>query len=485
MTRRSFVAGTLAAPALLSQNARRRNIVFILTDDHRYNMIGAMGHPWLKTPQLDKALATGVHFQNAFVTSSLCSPSRASILTSQYMHSHRVLDNFSPLNPSIPTFPQLLQKNGYRTAFLGKWHMGGDSDEPRPGFSHWVSFQGQGEYNDPTFNVNGNRRKTPGYVTDILTDEAERFIRQKSSTPFMLYLSHKAVHHPFQPPSRHRDLYNREPVPYPETMAYKEERYERWPEWVKRRRYTRHGVDGAMGQTSTFDEFYRDYCKCLASIDESVGRVRTALEESGQLNDTLFVYMGDNGYMWGEHGLVDKRAMYEASIRVPMIAHCPDLFSGGKRERGMVLNLDIGPTFLEAAGIPAPATMQGRSLLPLLADRARDWRTEFLYEYEWERDFPYTPTIAGLRTDRYSLMQYYGLWDLDELYDVAKDPEQIRNLLGSVRIRSRGRVIENVQDPELRNLLSGLQDRMAKLLEQTGGDPRLAGRAVEGFRFAL
>ena len=482
-TRRSFLqslASAAAAPAVLSA-APKRNLVFILTDDHRWDMFGATGHPWLRTPELDRFRQGGVAFDNAFVTSSLCSPSRASILTSLYMHSHGVRDNFTPLNPSLPTFPRLLQDAGYRTAFLGKWHMGGATDERRPGFDDWISFRGQGEFFNPTINFNGDRRRVDGYVTDILTGEATRFIRDNRSRPFCLYLSHKAVHHDFQPAPRHAGLYRTDPVPYPASMPYRPEYYRQLPEWVRRRRYSRHGVDGLMGQTATFDEFYRDYCRCLMAIDESTGAVMEALESQGLANDTLVIYMGDNGYLWGEHGLVDKRSMHEPSIRVPLMARCPDLFEGGRAAPEMALNLDIGPTFLEAAGLAAAASMHGRSLLPLLQGKATDWRHEFLYEYEWERDYPYTPTITGLRTDRHSFMRYYGVWDIDELYDIQRDPDQMRNLMADVRIElNRGRLFHQIQDEELRQLVRGLQVRMARLLEQTGGDPALSGLVGEG-----
>jgi len=483
MTRKRFLqtmGAASAAPALLSRPSKR-NLILILVDDHRFDMMSGLGHPWLKTPHLDRLMRGGAAFPNAFVTTSLCSPSRASILTGQYMHAHRVRDNFTPLETSIPTFPQLLQRAGYRTGFVGKWHMGGASDERRPGFDHWISFRGQGEYFDPLLNVNGVRRRVKGYVTDILTAEALRFLRGHRGRPFCLYFSHKAVHHDFQPAPRHRDLYRTEKVPRPESMFYRQEVYEQWPEWVRRRRYSRHGVDGLLGQTATFDEFYRAYCRCLMAVDESIGQVMDSLDELGLLNDTLVLYLGDNGYLWGEHGLVDKRAMYEPSIRIPLFAHCPDLFDGGRTVDRMALNLDIGPTLLDAAGLAPPPSFHGRPLLPLLQDRSLEWRNEFLYEYEWERDYPYTPTITGLRTERYSFMQYYGLWDIDELYDISQDPEQMTNLLGSVRIiRQRGRLFHQIKDEKLRATVRGLQQRMARILAATGGDPRLSGLVQQG-----
>jgi N-acetylglucosamine-6-sulfatase len=488
MNRRVFLAALGAAPAVRTQPARR-SIVFVLADDHRYDYIGALGHPWLqgRTPNMDRMIRNGVHFSNAFVTSSLCSPSRASILTGLYMHTHGVTDNFTPLDPQFPIFPKLLQQNGYRTAFIGKWHMGGSSDAPRPGFDHWLSFRGQGEYQDPEVNRNGTRHRERGNMTDILTAEAERFVADNASRPFCLYLSHKAVHAPFQPAARHAGLFEGLSVPRPRTMLWKEEYYRQWPAWVRKRRPTRHGVDGMLDSDEPFEAHYRRYCQCLLGIDDSLGSVFEVLQRRRLLEDTLVIYMGDNGYMWGEHGLIDKRAMYEASIRVPLMAHCPSLF--GKEPRqvdAMALNLDIGPTFLNAAGVKVPPSMQGRSLLPAVAGNAADWRRAFLYEYAWEQDFPYTPTIAGLRTETHSLMHYPGIWDLPELYDLRSDPEQITNLLAEARIgtRKRGRYVNHVSDPATRLLVEGLQERMAKLLEATGGDPRLAGRTTADDRFA-
>jgi N-acetylglucosamine-6-sulfatase len=487
MLRRQFLAATAAAG--IAQQ-RRRNIVFILADDHRYDMIGGLGHPWLKghTPHLDRLLRDGVHFRNAFVTTSLCSPSRASILTGRYMHAHGVTDNFTPLDPKLPAFPQLLQSAGYRTGFFGKWHMGGDSDQPQPGFDEWLSFRGQGEYADPEVNRNGRREKRKGYTTEVLTNEARKFVADNAAGPFCLYLSHKAVHAPFQPLERHANLFEGLPVPRPRTMEVCEEFYAEWPEWVRRRRPTRHGVDGAIGGDLPFDELYRRYCQCLIGIDDSVGQVLNELENAKLLNDTLVVYMGDNGYMWGEHGLIDKRAMYESSIRVPLIAHCPSLFGSNHQTDAMVLNLDLAPTFLSLAGVRVPSSVQGRSWLEVAGGRTpADWRRDFIYEYAWEQDFPYTPHIIGLRNETHSLMSYPGTWDIPELYDIRADPEQSANLLAGARIgpRMRGRYAHHIADPQVRKTVESMQSRLAASLAQTGGDPRLAGKIGENDRFAF
>lgn len=470
MTRRHFAAGVAAAPLPAAQN-RKRNLVFILSDDHRHDAMGFMGHPWLKTPALDRIAKQGVHVANAFVTTALCSPSRASVLTGMYGHAHGVLDNVSPLPSNLVTFPQILQKQGYKTALIGKWHMGGDSDEPRPGFSRWVSFRGQGDYNDPTFNIDGKREKRNGYVSDLITAEANRFIDENRNQPFMLYVGHKATHADFFPAERHKNLYSTEPIPYPRSYNH----YEGKPDWVRKQRNSWHGVDGMYNKRINFEQFYRDYCRTLAGLDESVGQIFDHLKTRNLLDDTLFIYMGDNGTQFGEHGLIDKRTMYEKSIRVPMLAHCPALFEGGRKVEGMALGMDICPTMLEAAGAAIPSQVHGRSLLPLLQGKAQNWRTEFLYEYFWERDFPQTPTVLGLRTDQYSYMQYHGVWDIDELYDNAKDPDQMSNLLADYRTTTQaGRLFQRITDPEKKKLVGDFQRRMKAILDATGGrlEPR-------------
>ncbi len=226
MDRRTFLAGTAAASFATAQQQQQRtrgnrNIVFILSDDHRFDFFGAMGHPWLKgkTPNMDRMAATGAHFRNAFVTTSLCSPSRASILTSQYVFRHGVLNNSTPLPTELATFPALLKKNGYRTAFIGKWHMGGD-DQPQAGYDHWLSFRGQGEYLNPQVNRNGERLRLQGHVTDLLTKEAITFIRSAKDQPFCLYLSHKSVHGPFEPSAKHKNEFRDLESPYPDTRIF-------------------------------------------------------------------------------------------------------------------------------------------------------------------------------------------------------------------------------------------------------------------------
>jgi len=473
INRRTFLKTTgvaAAAPLVTGAASKRRNIVFVLIDDLRFDAMGFMGHPVIETPHIDRMTANGVHLKNAFVTTSLCSPSRASILTGLYAHKHQILNNSTLLPKSTITFPVLLQKAGYRTAFVGKWHMGGSTDEPRPGFDRWVSFRGQGVYYDPTFNIDGEHVKREGYVSDLITDYSTDFIRKNKDKPFFLYMSHKAVHAMFKPAKRHEGKYRNATVPKPASFANTEENYRGKPLWVKRQRSTWHGVDAMYNYEIDFDEFYRSYCETVCGVDDSMGRLMETLEREGLAEDTLVVFMGDNGFLFGEHGLIDKRCMYEPSIRVPMIAHCPLMTGNVHSTDRLALNIDIAPTILDAAGIDAPSSMHGRSFLPLLKGERENWRTEFLYEYFWERAFAQTPTVLGLRSDQYSFMRHHGIWDKYELYDIHKDPDQMNNLLGHVELTANhSDVLQWIKEPELKNLVGDLQKRLFGILNETGG----------------
>lgn len=437
------------------KGGKRRNIIFILSDDHRYDFMSFMGQPaFLQTPNMDRMASGGAHLKNAFVSTSLCSPSRASILTGLYAHKHGVVDNNSRVPEGTIFFPQYLQEAGYETAFIGKWHMGSASDAPRAGFDRWVSFRGQGRYYDPILNVDGQRVEAQGYVTDLLTDYAIDWMKQDRDQPYFLYLSHKAVHAMFEPAERHQGKYDHVTLTYPQSMADTEENYRGKPRWVKEQRNSWHGVDYMYHGRIDFDTFYRRYCETLLGLDESIGRVLDALETTGQAESTLVIYMGDNGFSFGEHGLIDKRQMYEESMRVPLLARCPELIKPGTGVTPMVQNIDIGPTILETAGLTPPTHMDGRSFLPLLKGREVPWRDTVYYEYYWERNFPQTPTVHGVRTDRHKYMHYHGIWDLDELYDLQEDPEELNNLINS---------------PGHQDLVKELKKKMFDWLEQTDG----------------
>ena len=446
---------------------KQRNIIFILSDDHRYDFMGFMGKPkFLETPNMDKMARQGAHLPKAFVTTALCSPSRASVLTGQYSHKHGVIDNNTNVPKGTIFFPQYLQNAGYETAFIGKWHMGRTSSDPRPGFNKWVSFRGQGDYYDPVLNIDGEEGKVKGYVTDLLTDYALEWLKKDRDKPFFLYLSHKAVHGMFEPAKRHLGKYDNVTLEYPRTMADTEENYKGKPRWVKEQRNSWHGVDYMYHGRMDYDVFYRRYCEALLGVDESIGRVLDYLEQAGLSESTLVFYMGDNGFSFGEHGLIDKRHMYEESMRVPLLAYCPGLIKPGTVVSQMVQNIDIAPTILETAGLKAPDYMDGHSFLPLLAGKEVKWRDAVFYEYYWEWNYPQTPTVHGVRTDRYKYMHYHGIWDIDELYDLQNDPEEMHNLIDS---------------PEHQELVKKLNSMVFAWLEETDG-MNIPIRRYSGYR---
>ena len=414
----------------LIKGSEKPNIIFILSDDHRYDFMSFNGGPdFLKTPGFDDMANEGANFENTFVTTSLCSPSRASILTGMYSHKHKVVDNDSPVPPENIFFPEYLQQNGYETAFIGKWHMGNISDEPRKGFDRWVSFKGQGVYYDPLLNIDGKHIQRKGYITDILTENAIDYITQKREKPFFLYLSHKAVHAMFEPAERHKGKFANVKIPYPSTMANTEENYKEKPRWVKAQRYGWHGVDYLYQGQLEFDEFYKKYCETILELDESISSIIDTLKKTGLGKSTITFYMSDNGFSLGEHGLIDKRQMYEESMRIPLIAYAPGIIKPGTKIPEMIQNIDIAPTLLELAGIKKPGQMDGMSFAPIIRGEKINWRDRVFYEYFWERPFPHTPTVFGVRTTKYKYMTYHGIWDIDELYDIENDPEEKYNLI--------------------------------------------------------
>lgn len=441
-------------------DAKPRSVVFILADDHRYDAMSFLGHQFAKTPVMDSMAANGVHLKNAFVTTSLCSPSRASILTGLYTFRHRVIDNNRLVPKGTLFFPQYLQKAGYATAFIGKWHMGGESDQPRPGFDHWVSFRGQGNYLPPgpnyTLNVDGQRVKQKGYITDELTDYAVDWLAQQEPArkPFFLYLSHKAVHANFTPAPRHEGRFTELPFTRPATEAASETNHHLKPRWLRDQRNSWHGVDFPYHSELDIEQYYKRYCETLCAVDDSIGRVLAQLKQMGILDETLVIYMGDNGFMFGEHGLIDKRVAYETSIRVPLLMQCPALFAGGTVVDRVVANIDIAPTVMEAMGLRKPPHMDGESFIALAQGKPVTWRDFFLYVYYWEKNFPQSPTVFSLRGDRYKYITYYGLWDADELYDLQEDPNETKNLL---------------YDPGHRPIAQQMEDRLYTMMEALGG----------------
>ena len=448
----------LFSPGSIAQTSSGTNIIFILADDHRFDAMGFMNRiQGLQTPGMDRMAQQGAHMKNAFVTTALCSPSRASILTGQYAHTHQVVDNDAALPPNLQFFPQDLKQKGYQTAFLGKWHMGNTGDQPQPGFDYWLSFQGQGEYNNPTFNINGQRIKQPqgSYTTDLLTNYAVQWLNGRNKQkPFFVYLSHKGVHAEFIPAARHAGKYHNIPIVTPPSMYLTATdsskffgiatppattvNYAGIPNWVRQQRYSWHGVDYMYHGTIPFDQFYRRYLETLLAVDESIQRVLDWVVENRLDKNTMVVYMGDNGFSFGEHGLIDKRHAYEESMRVPLLVWAPGMVRPNSVVEHTVMNVDIAPTFLELAGIKKPMRMEGRSFVPLLKGEQVDWNNEVYYEYYWEAAFPQTPTMFAIRTDRLKYIYNHGTWDINELYDLQKDPYEMNNLIRDPAYRQEG-----------------------------------------------
>lgn len=440
--------------------ARRPNIIFIITDDQRADWLGVAGHPTLQTPHIDRLAEEGALFTNFYTTTPLCSPSRASFLTGQYPHTHGVLNNdklgLDVISHTLMTFPRRLREEGYETAFIGKWHMGLD-DSRRPGFDHWISFKGQGLYIDPVVNVNGESRQLDGYMTDYLNREAEDFVLRPHSKPFLLYLSHKAVHYPFLPAERHDSLYTDvvyAPPPLEEAdVSGKPAIRREIPDFnhFELEGVAPEPVQSRRGRGRDESSILRDQMRALASVDDGVGMLLDALDRSGQLENTLIIFTSDNGYLLGEHGrFTDKRFAYEESIRIPFVLRYPDLVDAGTTIDAMALNVDVAPTLLELAGVEPVTRIHGTSLLPLLRGQEVEWRTSFLAEHFLEKVVPAAPAWKAVRTERWKYIHYPDLEGMDELYDLENDPNEINNLIA---------------EPAVQPVLSDLRSELERLMQ--------------------
>jgi N-acetylglucosamine-6-sulfatase len=419
-----------------SKGGKRPNIVFILSDDHRWDYMGCVGHPFLDTQNMDRLAGEGVLFSNAFVTTSLCTPSRASFLTGQYAHTHGVKNNITAWKNDAVTFLETLKGVGYDTAFIGKWHMPGRLPDLR-GVDQFITFTvqaGQGRYFDCPLIIDGV--ETPSrkpYITEELTDHALEFLGKKRDNPFCLYLSHKAVHHRFLPPPELNHLYDDVEMKLPEEA-------DTWLGMTRGHTWT--GIFGPV------QYHMRNYCEALVALDRQIGRVLDKLDEMGVADDTVVVYAGDNGYFWGERRLVDKRWPYEESIRIPFIVRFPRLVNNpGRKADQMILNIDLAPSLLEMAGAPTPKNTDGESFAPILQNASAPGRKAWLYEYF--KEFPYnTPRLDAVRTETHMYAEYEG-GRRPELYDIVDDPRQKRNLMGSPE---GDRML-----PELKEMVEGLK----------------------------
>jgi N-acetylglucosamine-6-sulfatase len=442
--------------------AGKPNFVVIVADDMAYGLFGAgRRFPGLELPNLERLAARGVQLDRAAVTTSLCSPSRATMLTGLYAHLHGVNGNeVVELPGGIATYPQILHAAGYQTAYVGKWHMDSRRDMPRPGFDYWLSFKGQGVYFDPVLNENGQTVKRTGYITDLLTEYALGWLKQRGSQPFLMILGHKAPHQPVDPAPRHASALSG--IAMPEPASY-EDPFRDKPSW--QRRYALCG-----GQPSAFvscpdplpatlppigwaprDPYRLDYMRTLLALDESVGAVVGALESQGLAASTYIVFISDNGLFLGEHRLGDKRIAYEESLRIPFVVAGRDL--AARRSNAMALNLDLAPTILDLAGLTVPASMQGRSLVPILRGGEAPLRDAFLYEYDADTGYPVVPSIFAIRTLGRKYVTYPDRPGDEELYDLAADPSELTNL---------------ARRPEWQETRDGLRQQLDRLLQQTG-----------------
>jgi arylsulfatase A-like enzyme len=444
------------------------NVVVVLVDDLRWDDIGIAGHPFVQTPAIDKVAREGTRFLNAFATTPLCSPSRAAILTGQYVHTNGIIDNTARDSAShrLPTFAIPLQRAGYETAFIGKWHMGND-DSRRPGWSHWVAMKGQGEAVDPNLNVDGERLQAKGYVTDVLTQFAVEFMRRVQGKPFAVFLAHKALHPNvaqrddgsvaelagqragFVPAERHRGRYASSPVPRRTNATVP---IERKP--ALQRRIA--GLPPLAPGTGTPEADVRDRLEMLLGVDESLAKIEETLRELGALDNTVIIFTSDHGYFYGEHGLNEERRLaYEETARIPLIVRFPRVARAGATPSALVQTIDLAPTILALAGVADTVRRHGTSLVPLLQGGQSPWKSSVLIEYYSDTVFPRVLTMAyqAVRTERYKYIHYLELEGMDELYDLQADPFELNNIVGT---------------DEGRRLLPALQEELAKLQRETG-----------------
>jgi arylsulfatase A-like enzyme len=441
---------------------RKPNFLVILIDDLRHDEFGAGGHPYMKTPHVDRLAREGALFERAFHTTPICSPNRASILTGQYASRHGIIDNVArdAASHRLPNYHLELQRLGYETAHLGKWHMGNDG-MPRPGYDHWVAFDGHGRLFDPRLCENGTYAQHTGYITDILSAMALEFVAKPREKPWSLFLAHKAVHPDaaqandgtlqidqvggYRVAPRHEGLYKDAVFPRTPNMLPPEKIVKDKPAW--REAFALRKTDRARAVLDRLhageQEEVRLRARMMTAVDEGVGLLLEALERAGQLDDTFIVFLGDNGYFFGEHGLgPERRFAYEDGIRSPFLVRYPRRVKAGARIKDLVICQDIAPTLLELAGGRPGAQIQGRSLLPLFAGKRDGWRRAFLVEYWAENAMPWLIGMSykAIRTERHKYIHWVNrgeAGELDELYDLRRDPYEIRNL---IRSRSHARV---------------------------------------------
>lgn len=471
----------------------RPNILFIMSDDHAAHAISAYGSKINQTPHLDRLAREGMRFNHCFAVNSICAPSRATILTGKYSHVNGVTV-FNRFDGSQWTVAKALQAAGYHTGMIGKWHLQSDPT----GFNYWSILVGQGLYHNPVFIQQGERKKLTGYATDLITDQAIDFLKARpQDKPFFLMCHHKAPHRPWEPDAKHADLFKDVEIPEPETFA---DDYATRSDAAKEatmrvdRDLTRGdlkltppvGLKGTNlaawnagtvtelevvegGKTNRlsglalkrwkYQRYIKDYLRCVASVDDNVGRLLEYLDQTGLATNTVVIYTSDQGFFLGDHDWFDKRFMYEESIRMPFLVRYPPAIKPGSVNDAMVLNLDFAPTFLELAGVPTPAEVQGRSLKPLLAGQTPDdWRKDWYYRYyHYPADHRVQPHY-GLRTEQFKLI-YFNRIDQWEFFDLKADPHELKNL---------------INEPEHAKRVADLKLELARLREQVDDHDQLA-----------
>ena len=426
----------------------------ILTDDHAAHAISAYGSVVNQTPRIDELGELGFRFENCFATNSLCSPSRASILTGTYSHINGVTTLETPIDASQPTFVSQLREAGYRTAMIGKWHMGdGDGHNPQ-NFDYWDVLIEQGEYFNPTFLSKDGLRQVEGYATNLITELATNWVESlEGDDPWCVLIDHKAPHRPWEPDEKHADMYS-DPIPVPTTFhddystrtASARRAAMRIAEHLNKEDLKKDPPAGLSYEEEAlwkYQRYMEDYLRTVAAVDDNVGKVTDWLRDRGEFDDTLMIYSSDQGFFLGDHGWFDKRFMYEESLRMPLFVTYPRRIVGGKVHDGITTNVDFAQTILDAAGVDHHPRMQGRSFWPeMVGESNPEPPAEGMYYRYWENGdvFHNAPAHYGYRTERYKLIYFYndglglagtgffsfpGDW---ELYDLQTDPEELTNV---------------------------------------------------------
>ena len=479
LSRREFLAwmaAAAAAPALPGcaraqrdrPAARRPNILYIMSDDHAAHAIGAYGSRINQTPHLDRIARGGMRFDNCFCTNSLCGPSRAVLLTGKFSHKNGFFQNGNVFDGSQQTFPKLLQQAGYQTAVVGKWHLESDPT----GFDYWNVLPGQGVYHDPVLIEMGRKEKHPGYVTDIITDLSLDWLRRRDKNrPFCLLCHHKAPHRAWDPDAKHAAMYNEADIPEPETFnddyagrsaaaGAATMRVDRDLDARDTKGEPPAGLDGQALKQWKYQRYIKDYLRCIASVDDNVGRLLDYLDAEGLAQDTIVVYTSDQGFFLGDHGWFDKRFIYEESLRMPYLVRYPREIRPGTVCDALAQNIDFAPTFLDYAGVAAPADIDGTSLRPLYQGRTPpDWREAVYYHYY---EYPAVHSVKrhyGIRTKRHKLVHFYYDIDAWELFDLEKDPHELRSVY---------------DDPAYADVRARLETELKRLRQRYGDSDELA-----------